>query len=429
MFFLMLLAMVVIAEAQNNSCGTAQFVCLDSSNLVNYPAGVNAGFGQSGPNYGCLGSEPNPAWFFVKVSVSGDIEIHMQGTLNYDIDFACWGPFNSLISPSPCLASLTAGLPTPNHLTPGPSPDYPTLNMVDCSYSAQYQEWCYIPNAIVGKFYLLMITNYSNYIQNITFSQSNINQPGAGKISCNQNLTATAYSNGPVCQGDSLKLFAPYCLNAQYSWIGPNNFISYLQNPVIHNVTTLNSGSYQLILIDSLQQYFSTNLQIQIKSQPISAFQYSTVFQDIVFSNVSLNSDSSYWSFGDGNYSTLYEPWHNYTALGVYTVSLISYNLCGIDTATDQIVISSLSVNETEKQSIFISPNPSKGIFNVKIPENINAIAYEVMNAKGEIIDRNSIRFSLNRTLIINLSDKPNSIYYLKIHSANKPYIFKLVKN
>lgn len=55
---------------------------------------------------------------------------------------------------------------------------------------------------------------------------------------------ASATSNSPVCPGDTLKLFGNTVSGATYSWVGPNSFTSTLQNPVIPNAQTANSGFY-----------------------------------------------------------------------------------------------------------------------------------------------------------------------------------------
>jgi len=157
------------ASAQGNLCSQATSIM--AGNLNNYPAGVNSGTAETGANYGCLGSEPNPAWYYLHIATSGTIEINMFSTPQHDIDFACWGPFTDPVSP--CVAQLTAGSPSPpTHAVAGPSVDYPSMNLIDCSYSTSWNEWCYLPNAQAGEYYLLMITNYSNQPCDITFSQT-----------------------------------------------------------------------------------------------------------------------------------------------------------------------------------------------------------------------------------------------------------------
>jgi uncharacterized protein (TIGR02145 family) len=170
----------------NDSCHNALPFC--GSGLYSFAAGVSPGFGsdaQSGPDYGCLSSQPNPAWYFMEISTSGNIIIQMQSTPLRDIDFICWGPYTS--PTSGCSTGLTTG------------------KIVDCSYSSSSIEVCSIPNSIAGSFYMLCITNYSNLACNITFSQTNFGDPGAGSTNCDivkycsiTSLSATPGSCNPV---------------------------------------------------------------------------------------------------------------------------------------------------------------------------------------------------------------------------------------
>jgi len=212
-------------SAQNNLCSTADPFC--SSNQYSFPAGVNSGTAEAGPNYGCLGTQPNPAWYFMQVSQSGNIDITMQSTPLVDIDFICYGPFSSLAN---ACSQLTAG------------------NTVDCSYSTAATEFCNIPNAQVGEFYLLLITNYSNTTCNVNFSQTG----GVGATDCSI-LAPTVSNNGPLCEGDLLQLSAATVPGAvTYTWTGPGNFSSTDQNPIINPATTANSGTYMLIVTDGV---------------------------------------------------------------------------------------------------------------------------------------------------------------------------------
>src|SRR6478672_3084553 len=49
---------------------------------------------------GCLGSAPNPAWFYFQISISGNLNFTLtQGNNapnynNQDVDFIVWGPFS-----------------------------------------------------------------------------------------------------------------------------------------------------------------------------------------------------------------------------------------------------------------------------------------------------------------------------------------------
>ncbi len=56
-------------------------------------------------------------------------------------------------------------------------------------------------------------------------------------------------SNAPICQGDTLKLFAGnFVATVSYAWTGVNGFTSTLANPFIPNTTIAASGAYSLIV-------------------------------------------------------------------------------------------------------------------------------------------------------------------------------------
>jgi hypothetical protein len=55
-----------------------------------------------------------------------------------------------------------------------------------------------------------------------------------------------ASNNGPVCEGESLQLFASTIPNALYVWNGPGSFISVQQNPVIGFAHASDSGTYSV---------------------------------------------------------------------------------------------------------------------------------------------------------------------------------------
>ncbi|MFZ4740433.1 MAG: gliding motility-associated C-terminal domain-containing protein [Bacteroidales bacterium] len=267
-FYIISVFFISNVNAQGISCDSSTVFCTGTS--YNFPAGVNAPAapptGNPGPMYGCLGSQPNPAWYYMQVGISGNIEIYMQGSNNHDIDFCCWGPYSS--QTAPCLLGLTNNTPSPpTHSVAGPSPNYPSANMVDCSYDSQYQEWCYIPNAVVGQYYVLLITNFSNQPQNIIFSQSNVGQVGAGTANCAL-LPPNTHNNGPICEGDTLKLTANTIPNAQYVWSGPNNWTSYVQNPVIPHATAMNAGTYYLLFTVNNQISPETQTVVVVKPKP-----------------------------------------------------------------------------------------------------------------------------------------------------------------
>jgi len=144
------------------TCGTALPFCTGTN--YTFPASTNTS-APSGPFYDCLGSQPNPAWYYMQIDNPGSITINIQGINGppgttpipgwggntEDIDFICWGPFTN---PATMCNQLTAA------------------NVEDCSFLPTWNEFCNINGASTGDYYVLLITNFSNSPCNITFSQT-----------------------------------------------------------------------------------------------------------------------------------------------------------------------------------------------------------------------------------------------------------------
>lgn len=143
------------------TCSGATPFCTGSA--YTFAASTNT-TAESGPNYGCLQLQPNPAWYYLKIGKDGDLTIDIsQMDVNgepEDVDFIIWGPFSS--ATAPCTAQLNA------------------INEVACSYSDSATEQFTIHDAAVGEYYLLVLTNYSGVPANITFSKTG----GAGETDC-----------------------------------------------------------------------------------------------------------------------------------------------------------------------------------------------------------------------------------------------------
>ncbi|WP_445716375.1 T9SS type A sorting domain-containing protein [Flavobacterium sp.] len=126
-----------VCSLANSLCGS---LGIPFHNTVNFP---------SGGSMGCLGSTPNPTWFYLPISNSGTINLMIQQNIdvnfsgaNIDVDYIVYGPFTD--PTTPCNGQLTNN------------------NVVSCSYSAAALEYPIIPNAIAGQYYLIMVTNFSN---------------------------------------------------------------------------------------------------------------------------------------------------------------------------------------------------------------------------------------------------------------------------
>ena len=185
---LFLVGQTLFGQSGNDSCHKADVFC--GNNVITYPATTGPGQGLPAEDnlppggWGCLTTRPNPAWFFMQIGDPGLITIFMTNHKpivaggDNDIDFICWGPFTS--PTGACTNGLTSSA------------------IIDCSYSGAHSETCTILNAQTGQFYLLCITNFANTATDITFSQSNFGQTGAGNTNCNIVINCSVLSLTPV---------------------------------------------------------------------------------------------------------------------------------------------------------------------------------------------------------------------------------------
>ena len=89
-----------------------------------------------------------------------------------DIDFIMWGPFPNIANAIANCNSYSAADIVPN-LPNGCGGFFgPTCTQQGCSYSASNIETPSINNAIAGEVYVLLVTNYANFVQNISLVQS-----------------------------------------------------------------------------------------------------------------------------------------------------------------------------------------------------------------------------------------------------------------
>ncbi len=124
--------------------------------------------------------------------------------------------------------------------------NYPLETMVDCSYSASSKEFCYIPEAKNGEWYLFLVTNYSQKPGTISFNKT------AGTATTNCKIIVDAMTVGPVCEGESFELDVNNAPDdATFLWTGPKGFVSTEKNPTISNATQENSGIYTVVMVSN----------------------------------------------------------------------------------------------------------------------------------------------------------------------------------
>ncbi len=323
-------------RSDNDHCLNSMPFC--TSEVIEFEAAYQGGAtGEPGPEYGCLSSQPYPSWYHMRIHTAGQFVIHMEahdasGT-GHDIDYCIWGPFSDPYVP--CVNGLTCD------------------KMIDCSYSTSSVENVYLGYPIsqhnhgsssladgscvtannnpphtpqVGEYYILMITNFSQYQQTISFTKTP--NSGPGETDCGI-LPGVVTNDGPYCVGETIHLSVNAQEGATYSWTGPAGFSSNQQNPTRPSCTLNMAGTYTCTTTVGSQST-TASTEVIIYPQPTANFTFTTVCagEATQFTNTSTTNPSGQqitgfqWNFGDGQSSTQQSPSHQYATAGNYTVTL-----------------------------------------------------------------------------------------------------------
>jgi len=182
-------------DFSQNSCSNPNLMCSETS--FTYPNATNT------PDLGsvdCLGSTPNPTWFYLNISQPGNVTLNLSQTAltgqGLDVDYIVWGPFAS-----------------PSSVTGCSTGNFPSGPVADCSYSASFTETATIQNAQAGQTYVLMVTNFSNQAGNISVNE--VNGSGNGSASCSIVCDITEFTAIPTS-----------CVNNQYNLSGVLTFVN-----------------------------------------------------------------------------------------------------------------------------------------------------------------------------------------------------------
>ena len=260
--FIFLFFSVTIINSQNITIPEAAPFCSDTGILFDNTS--NGSAAEFGPDYGCLSSQPNPSWFYIRINEPGtltlEIEQNSQADFNgtpIDVDFIAWGPFTEVN-----LEDIQGG-------------NYGLLrssNEVSCSYSGAAIETLNINSASTDDYYLILITNFEGFDGFIRMDENFPGGPGVGTTDC----SIVAGDLGPdqdVCEGTTITLDGTSTTTsvAGYKWfldtgagfteiIGENNPLL-----VINDI----SGTYKIEVTDVSGSTDDDEVEINFYTVPV----------------------------------------------------------------------------------------------------------------------------------------------------------------
>ncbi len=163
------------------------------------------------------------------------------------------------------------------------------------------------------------------------------------------------------------------------------------------DISSLAPGLYDLTVIDSngCEAYIEAEV-LPGTGSPVAMFTWVDAGGNVSFINFSVNvgpNDECIWDFGDGSaLGTSYgldNILHEFTASGVYEVTLIVSNDCGSDTLTQQVEIKLVSIEDLDNEEVFtVYPNPNRGLFKVRLATEyqLGEVTIQIHDVTGRII-------------------------------------------
>ncbi len=237
--------------------------------------------------------------------------------------------------------------------------------------------------------------------------------------------TVTVAGNNTFCSGAFTLLTSTAAAGSGtisgYQWqISGNN----INGATSSTYTVTAAGQYTVVVTNSNGcTAASTGIAVTEQVLPTASYLFTVNGSTVTFGNTSQNGTSYSWNFGDASpTSTAANPVHTYTANGTYTVVLTTTNSCGTSTASQQVTVTGVGINDDPSvKSLNIYPNPASQhviiSFDMTKQENVTI---EIISVSGQVVhisnDRN-IAGKFEKK--INLNELASGVYTVRISTSN----------
>lgn len=150
---------------------------------------------------------------------------------------------------------------------------------------------------------------------------------------------------------------------------------------------------------------------VNVQQPPKAKFEVNIVNRTYYFTDSSVNAQSVYYDFGDGNSSTNRNPTYTYSFTGPKTIMMVAYNPpCGNDTFYRSFNVSGIQKSSAAQFVVF--PNPAKEDINITIAD-MNEQAIEVCDLSGKTLMR--VINPNSNNININIAHLSQGMYFIKL--------------
>lgn len=242
---------------------------------------------------------------------------------------------------------------------------------------------------------------------------------------CNGSVTTVDFFDNASANGDTINYWF-------YDFGGQGN--STMPNPTN---TFIGTGDFVITqIVKTIHNCIDSVVQIvAIPDLPQAGFYYNTdnglnIGATFNFVDTSLNTTSYYWTFDDGNSSTLQDPTNVYYSNGNYVVTQYVYNSVGcIDSTLELITINTVTTEIKQLIPNAISPNGDgkNDVWKLKFVQLLYPEAeVEIYNRWGQLLFR-SVGYTTPWDGTFNGERVPDGTYYyiLDLNDPAEPEPYK----
>ncbi len=175
-----------------------------------------------------------------------------------------------------------------------------------------------------------------------------------------------------------------------WAWDFGDGNTSTMQNPT-HTYAT--GGTYTVCLIAASScdaDTICTSVTVNDCVNPTAGFSEtvnSNGVVDFMSTSTSTGTTTYAWDFGDGGSATVDNPTYTYAANGTYTVCLIVYDSCGVDTTCHDVVVNTIGLDENSLiDQLEVYPVPAYGTLTISNLTSGEDVKIELLNNLGQVV-------------------------------------------
>jgi gliding motility-associated-like protein len=214
------------------------------------------------------------------------------------------------------------------------------------------------PNSATSTSQSYSITNVTPAVSGIYSVQINFGNclaPGSATTLVTINPSPTINLSGSsVCTGQSIILNPSVTTATSYVWSGPNNFSSSFQTFTISNATVNNSGTYSLVVTNSLGCTTSASANVSVTATPTPVLLSNAPFCPGSSLNFTTTGATTYTVDGPNGFSSSIQ---NPTVTNITSAASGIYTLTATNSACSATTTLNVTINPAPSPSISLNNN------------------------------------------------------------------------